>query len=108
MARLERRERTDDAFRALAHPARRELLCLLHEADDDVVSISSVGDHLATVLDASAAVVETGLRHVHLPALQTAGFVEYDERSDAIRYRGSDFVATVVDAGIVDCSRQRG
>ncbi|WP_458190910.1 DUF7344 domain-containing protein [Haladaptatus sp. NG-WS-4] len=37
------------------------------------------------------------LRHVHLPKLADHNLIEYDERSETIRYCDSDRVKTVVE-----------
>jgi hypothetical protein len=84
-------EWVDEAFRALGHPLRRELLCLLDDSEDDTVELDRVANHLATVRDVTTEEVTIALLHVHLPKLQAVGFIEYDERSGTIRYHNHEF-----------------
>lgn len=91
MGNIDQLEWIDEAFRALGHPLRRELLCLLNDSEDDTVELDRVATHLATGRDITPEQVTIALLHVHLPKLQAVGFIEYDERSGTIRYLNHEF-----------------
>lgn len=88
---------TDTALRVLADRRRRQLLRYLAESDS-----TATLDHLVTALDeptggatapdATREQLGAELQHVHLPMLQDAGLVEYDARTDTIRYHPTDLV----------------
>lgn len=94
----------DDAFRALAHPLRREVLCELVEIDDEVVTVAKLSDRLASRLEgATPDQVGRNLHHIHLPKLEALGVLEYDGRSKTVRYRGSPHVTALLETGLVGC-----
>jgi hypothetical protein len=85
----------DPVLSALADPIRRLALPVLHAAEDDAIGRRAlVRRTLARASETDPAelpgdVVEEGLvafHHVHLPALERVGLVEYD--GDEVCYRG--------------------
>ncbi|MFC6975612.1 ArsR family transcriptional regulator [Halomicroarcula sp. GCM10025709] len=90
----------DDVFEALADWRRRAVCRHLSTADQcavDVrtlaVAVSSRGQS-SSVPDAEATVdaVETELLETHLPKLHDLGVLDFDERSETVRYWGSPTV----------------
>ncbi|NHN59315.1 MULTISPECIES: helix-turn-helix transcriptional regulator [Halorussus] len=80
--------RIDRVCRALAHPLRRELLCLLSGRDDHVAEFEELLDRMDDPpADRSAERLEAAAHHEHLPLLREAGLVEYDPRTGTVRYR---------------------
>ena len=94
-------EWVDDAFRALGHPLRREMLCLLDDSEDDSVEIDHVSNHLATTQNIATEQVNIELLHVHLPKLQAVGFIEYDERNGTVRYQNNTFSDKILRSGLL-------
>ncbi|MFC7131878.1 MULTISPECIES: ArsR/SmtB family transcription factor [Salinibaculum] len=91
-------EQLDRVFRALAAPVRRELLRALSEREVDHADLSWLADRLTGVddrLDTPEQVV-VALTHVHLPMLADAGLVEYDRRSETVRYDPHPFVSRML------------
>ena len=81
----------DVLLEALADPQRRGILAALAEADDNVAAFSDLIDRVVAregVSERSRDRVATGLFHRHLPKLADADLVEYDARSETVRYRG--------------------
>jgi len=78
----------DRALRAFAHPTRRALVLLLDDLDAGWITVPEATTRLR---DASEGVDERRLRielvHSHLPALEDAGVIAYDRRSDRIELR---------------------
>lgn len=82
----------DDLFDALSSERRRHVLSYLRDADDDVAELAELVDWVVTrEADRDGdqrEAVAISLHHVHVPKLANCGFVEYDARSNTVRYRG--------------------
>ena len=83
----------DQVFDVLANRRRRYVLYYLREVDDGVATVQDVAEYVLGTedeLDVSDTLrsIDTALHHVHLPKLEAAGIVEYDSRSETIRYWG--------------------
>jgi DNA-binding transcriptional ArsR family regulator len=92
----------DMDFRALAHPVRRELLCLLHERDDTVVSGDRLSERLADRVEGSTQEeIHLSLYHIHLPHLDNTGLIEYDSRSNTVRYEEPEWLSTAIENGLL-------
>ena len=82
----------DQIFEVLSHRRRRYVLYYLRHVSDGVASIEDIATHVAQFectsenADDHQASILTSLQHVHLPKLEEAGVVEYDERSEMVRY----------------------
>ncbi len=81
-------ERTlDDCFDALGHVQRRTLLCALlvhNPQNDDSVKID------ADESDAEELERLTQMHHVHLPKLESYGFIRWDQDNNEVS-KGPDF-----------------
>ena len=85
----------DLVFEVLSDRRRRYALYHLRESPESVATVSDVvgyicnqeaeSDESRTYLRRS---IRTTIQHVHLPKLADAGVIEYDARSETIRYRG--------------------
>lgn len=81
-------------FEVLAHEHRRYVLYCLLDGDQDVASLDELVDYVAThdpnvrdpVSESARERLATELDVVHLPKLEDLGTVEYDRRSEAVRY----------------------
>ena len=78
----------DGVFEALSDPNRRRILWYLYTAEEDVTSIPDLLDSLVTDLEKRRGRIETLLYHAHLPMLAERGLIDYDRRSETIRYHG--------------------
>jgi DNA-binding transcriptional ArsR family regulator len=91
----------DELFEVLANGQRRQILAYLDGIDDNVAAFSDLIEHVAdgSVGESTDARerVAVNLHHNHLPKLSDAGVVEYDVRSETVRYRGGPVVAEWVD-----------
>jgi len=90
-------------FEALASKRRRIALWFIADSEGDSVSLDKVSEHLAATTDAAVDTIRVSLHYQHLPKLESAGVVEYDERSGAIRYRNSECIATLRKTTGLDC-----
>lgn len=104
MVRIRESHPSDRVFRAVADPLRREMLCLLHVQDDDVASVTGMGNRLSTPHDAMTEEMAATLRHVHAPKLQEEGLIDYDARSGEIRYQESGFFSRLLEYDLVECT----
>ncbi|WP_209019550.1 DUF7344 domain-containing protein [Halorussus marinus] len=85
----------DSLFGILANGQRRQILAYLVETDDGVATLPELADRIADGEDPERATLR--LHHNHLPKLEDEGFVEYDARSETVRYRGSQAVTAWVE-----------
>ncbi|MCU4742926.1 hypothetical protein OB955_18660 [Halobacteria archaeon AArc-m2/3/4] len=79
----------DDFFEAMADRHRRHVLYYFREHDEDV---ASTADLVSFLLEHDSdrperETVATRLHHVTLPKLADCGLLEYDPRSETVRYR---------------------
>lgn len=102
MSRLAGTDPTDTTFEILTHGLRREILCLLDKQDDSLTD-DELAVALATVYDVPERDIAVALQHVHLPKLRQADYIDYDDRSGDIHYRGSELVELLHDNGFMNC-----
>jgi len=85
----------DSLFDLLSERRRRYALYVLVGTDDGLADVETLADEVAmwearandaTVTDSLRTTVAEELRTVHLPRLADADVVEYDARSDVVRY----------------------
>jgi DNA-binding transcriptional ArsR family regulator len=91
----------DALFEALGDAQRRQILGYLDATDDDVAAYSDLIEHVADDSGGESAAdhdrIAVSLHHNHLPKLADAGIVEYDARSETVRYRGGPAVSDWLD-----------
>jgi len=75
---LERKERIDRVFKALADPTRRKILCLLHAQSQ---SVSDIVEHFHLTQPSISR---------HLAILKSAGLVAYTRQGQRMIYRLGD------------------
>lgn len=90
---------TQRLFELLSVRRRRYLLYYLQRASDEAVSLEDAVEQVGAweretgarfdSEDAHRHDVAISFHHVHIPKLVEAGAIEYDERSQTIRYSGS-------------------
>ncbi|WP_247001328.1 DUF7344 domain-containing protein [Halosolutus gelatinilyticus] len=86
----------DLIFEILSVHRRRYALYYLHDQSDSVATVAELIDNVSaldqlqgeTDLDPEERrnQIKTELQHVHLPKLEDAGLIEYDLRSETVRY----------------------
>lgn len=79
----------DDTLRVLADERRRDMLYMLEESDSDSFTYSEVIEAVWNGGDDSedySNQLKIEMTHVHLPKMEEKGVLEYDERSEIIRY----------------------
>lgn len=84
-------EKVNDVHDALGSKHRRQVLAYLVTAEKDVTTVGELVAQLFEDDDADADRQRLTIRlhHVALPKLAALGFIEYDERSETVRYRES-------------------
>jgi len=90
----------DELFEVLADEHRRRVLAYLADTDDGVAAFSELIEHVAadsTGESTDKERVAVSLHHSHLPKLADASLVEYDPRSEVVRYRGGPAVSDWVE-----------
>ncbi len=82
----------DLVFDILADQRRRYALYYLYGSSDGVATVDEIADHVVSLEEYGDSVddhrlhVVTSLQHMHLPKLEDAGVLEYDPRSETVRY----------------------
>lgn len=82
----------DLIFALLANQRRRYALYYLFTQSNGVAAADAIASAVCTLEErvtgqtVSQAQVRTALQHVHFPKLEEAGVVEYDPRSETVRY----------------------
>ena len=81
---------TDLLFELLADRRRRHILYCLTDQPDGVAEFTDLVDavvgHEPETDAGDRETIRTGLYHVHLPKLAEAGVIDYDTRSETVRY----------------------
>lgn len=90
----------DAIFGLLSNEYRRHILYHFHGQPQAVATVDELVTHLRTQFDARAAADTDRLRiqllHSHLPRLESHGILEYNERSETIRYQGESGIERLV------------
>ena len=95
------RHSDDFLLTVLANEQRREVLHYLQRAEDSVVSLGALVDHLVdsdATSDRERERVHVGLHHSHLPKLAETTVIEYDADSRHVRYRGHSGLESLLEA----------
>lgn len=89
----------EDILRSLADDHRRYVIEYLSETDGEVASLNELVDYVATHCSDAFGPEEVAIRlhHVCLPKLDDAGLLEYDSRSETVRYRPEPLVEDLLD-----------
>ena len=90
----------DDVFEVLADWRRRAVCRYFASSDRTAAEVTTLATAISnrgsasTVgeADTSPSTIRTQLEEEHLPVLHQAGLIDYDERSDAVKYWGSPTV----------------
>lgn len=84
----------NQAFGLLGNQRRRYVLQTLHTSSETVLSTEDIADHVLThAPDAGGRdCVLAELHHQILPRLADEGVIEFDARTETVRYRGSELV----------------
>ena len=92
-------ERLDTVHHILAGEYRRAVLQCLVSSEDGVVTIESLIDHIVQEEDLADSRGDVALQfhHATLPKLADAGLIEYDQRSETVRYRDDPLLADELD-----------
>ena len=88
----------DVLFEVLADRERRRILRYFAESDDEAATFAELIEFLAdeAAEGADPDRLAVTLHHTHLPKLADVGFIEYDDRSETVRYRGEPAVEEIV------------
>lgn len=92
-----RPDQPDDVLTLLADADRRAIIAYFRNAHSDDATVSELATHIRDRRDDHGEQETARLHHVHLPRLAEAGVVEYDPRSETVRYQGTDDVEALVD-----------
>jgi Fe2+ or Zn2+ uptake regulation protein len=88
----------DENLRLVADWQRRAVLRYLRQSGGCSATVEALTSHLTDEIGRlEREPVATALVYVHLPKLADEGFIEYDRRSDAVRYRAGPKVETLLD-----------
>lgn len=91
------REHAEALFDVLSHRRRRYALSYLRDANGDVATLTELAERV-TAREADGrgdrhGTAATALHHVHLPKLVEAGLIDYDARSETVRYHGTELAS---------------
>lgn len=89
----------DATLEALADESRRLVVRYLRNRGDDAVHFDELVEHVSTHGSDrhDSAVVAVRLYHVGLPKLAEVGLLEYDPRSDVVRYSPNSLAEELLD-----------
>lgn len=86
-------------FEALANDQRRSIIRCFSESPDSVATVGELAEYVMTHCSTARNIeqLESRLHHVSLPKLSEAGLVEYDPRSNTVRYCSNTAVEGLLD-----------
>ncbi len=85
--------RLDQTFETLSDEQRRHVLYYLAESSDGTATVGE----LVELLGGDSFRTEVRLRHVHIPHLRSTAVVDYDGRTETVRYQGSSLLERILD-----------
>ena len=94
---------TDEALNLIAEQRRRQIIRYLKENDNRQISIDDLATCISEDSDRDRGCInfEKRLRvelyHAHLPKLETAGVVDYDEDRDVVSYQSRDHIEDLLE-----------
>jgi hypothetical protein len=86
-------------FQLLAAPMRRQLLYYLRKPEQHIASLDELIKHVdsETKIPRSREQTRRALVHEHLPKLADHDVIEYDSRSEMVRYRDGHRLESVIE-----------
>lgn len=89
---LDEAQQMDELLDSLSHHHRREVIRYFENATSaESATIEDIASHIAQrVPEVNQENVAVQLSHAHVPNLQSCGWVDYDHRTQHVRYRGHD------------------
>lgn len=87
----------DTLFELLANQHRRYILYHLSTMNGEALTLSALVDMLTQDTAMTHKRLRINLRQRHLPKLADHNVIEYDSRSQTIRYRGNDRLETLLE-----------
>ena len=90
-------EQKDELLTTLANGRRRAILTAIQDTDDGVATVQELTDHIDKQDHGGPEVTSIQLVHSDLPRLEDAGIVDFDQRSQTVRYQGSTEVERVLE-----------
>ena len=90
----------DAACKLLSNRYRRLIISYLSTKETDVAEFDELGEYIREELDAGTAAdqVRISLLHIHLPKLADYGVIDYDHRSQVVRYQGESMLEELLAA----------
>lgn len=96
-------ERLDSELKVLSSRERREILDCFVGMDTETATVETLSDRLGRAWGDGGGdqsppteAIQAKLHHVHLPKLADCGFLEYDPRSNTVRYQPDERVEKLV------------
>lgn len=87
----EKAPKVNQLLDTLSHHLRRELIQYFETHDDETAALDDVVTHIEQrVPTETSETLHMKLNHNHLPKLAERGWLDYDTRSEQIRYHGHD------------------
>ncbi|WP_436347360.1 DUF7344 domain-containing protein [Natronorubrum sp. FCH18a] len=87
----------DNLLLLLANHHRRAILSYFRDSTADVSSVSDLADEISEQYHGDSERMVRQLHHSALPRLADAGVVDYDARSNMVRYNGHTELETLLD-----------
>ncbi|MFC6767635.1 DUF7344 domain-containing protein [Natrinema soli] len=81
-------EKKDELLTILANHHRRIVLNYFQNVSDDVASVQDLAEEIIEQDTGEEEQVTLQLHHLTLPQLADVGAIEYDQRSNTVRYQG--------------------
>jgi hypothetical protein len=77
-------EKCDELLELLCHRHRRQILRFLDNRPTNTATVDELVSHVDSPSGESS--LSTRMHHVHLPKLADSGLIEWDSRSETVRY----------------------
>lgn len=88
----------DTLLSVLADERRRIVLSYLMSSEDDIATVDELVEYTTNAVSTEETKpLEVTFHHAILPHLAEAGYIEYDPRSQIVRYRGRPLQERVLD-----------
>lgn len=92
----------ETALRLVADEDRRRVLNALIDSSENTASLQELADQMAVLSAPGGVITETNrstvkLKHAILPRLDESGLIEYDWRSETVRYRPDENLEQLIE-----------